>query len=399
MVRINDSLLNKMRRIRRDIHQYPELNYQEFRTASLIKRELDRLDITWSDGLAITGIRAEINGKSQHSRRQPVIALRTDMDALPLEEDTGHAYSSKNPGVMHACGHDGHVAMLLGAAELLRAGQFPGTVVLLFQPAEEAGNGAEQMIRDGALNGVDMVFGGHLDTHYPTGWVTVDEGMICSFCDAFSLRIVGRGGHASKPHEAVDCVVIAASLVTSIQQLVSRFIDPRFPGVVTVGRMISGTARNVIADQALLEGTIRSGSQEIRTVIIRGLQQMVDGLATMYGATIELEFQEHLPAVINDPLAADLARRAALSITGEAQVIEQRVPSLGGEDFAFYQQQIPGCMVRFGAQPPDREVGPAHSPQFDFDEQALGWGSAWLARVAVQALEHLSGQDSKNDNA
>ncbi len=383
----DNNLLQWMRDLRRRVHRRPELAFQEQETAALIAAELDRLGLSYQAGLAGgTGIRAELG-----SGKGPCIALRADMDALPITEETGLPFASRNKGIMHACGHDGHVAMLLGAARLLRDIELPGRVVLLFQPAEESGGGAAAMIEDKALSGVEMIFAGHLDIHYPVGHITVDSGLICSYTDPFSITIQGRGGHAARPHEAVDAAVIAAHLVMNMQTLVSRRIDPARAAVVTVGRIEAGTVHNVIAEHARLEGTVRSADTETRERILAGLKRVVHGMREMCGASIELEFFSGLPAVINDEQATKIARTAAIRVAGEERVISQGGPSLGGEDFAFYQQQIPGCLVRFGAAGPGLTGGAAHSSRFDFDEHALATGAAWLVQVGREAMDRLQG--------
>ncbi len=379
------SLQTKMVQIRRTLHRYPELAYQEIQTSRLIRQELDRLHISYRTGLAGTGIRAEI-GSGKHC-----VALRADMDALPISEETGLDYSSTHPGIMHACGHDGHVAMLLGAAALLMASKFDGRVVLLFQPAEESGNGAESMIADNCLQDVDMIFSGHIDTHYQTGQLTVDQGLICSYTDPFTLHIHGRGGHAAKPHETVDAIVAASSLVMNLQTLISRRINPTHPAVVTIGHFSAGTAHNVIAEKAILEGTIRNAHPETRELIFTELERIIRGIAEMFKVKITLEQHHGLPAVINDETAAAIARQVGNDAVGADRVLSQSVPSLGGEDFSFYQQHIPGCMIRYGAANTPQS-GTAHSSRFDFDEQVLSTGAEWLAAVATQGLHHLQAQ-------
>ncbi len=373
--------------IRRALHRVPELAYKEKQTSALIARELDTLGIPYQLGLAGgTGIRAEITGGKGHG---PVVALRADMDGLPITEETGLSFSSTRPGIMHACGHDGHVAMLLGAAALLKDMELPGNVVLLFQPAEESGNGAAAMIEDQVLSGVDMIFSGHIDTHYPVGEITVDDGLICSYTDPFTISIHGSGGHAARPHEAIDSVVVACNLVMNMQTLISRRINPSHAAVVTVGRMEAGTVHNVIAEYAVLEGTIRSAHRETRERILQGLERVIQGAADMCTAEIRLKFFDGLPAVINDMEATAIARAAAVAAVGDRRVVSQGRPSLGGEDFSFYQQQIPGCMVRFGGRREEGTVGPAHSARFDFDEELFRHGASWLAHVAHRALKSL----------
>ena len=383
----DNTLFAWMCNIRQTLHRYPELAYKEKKTSALIARELDILGIPFQQGLAGgTGIRAEIAGDNG---RGPCVALRADMDALPIAEETGLPFTSERSGLMHACGHDGHVAMLLGAAALLKDMDLPGKVVLLFQPAEETGNGAAAMVEDQVLSGVDMIFSGHIDTHYPVGRITVDEGLICSYADPFTVVIHGRGGHAARPHEAVDSVVVACNLVMNMQTLISRHINPSHAAVVTVGRLEAGTVHNVIAEHAVLEGTVRSAHPETRERIIQGFERLIQGAADMCNAEITLKFFDALPAVENDIWATSIARAAAVTVVGEQGVISQGQPSLGGEDFSFYQQQIPGCMVRFGGCREGKAVGPAHSASFDFDEELLRYGAPWLVQVAQNALEVL----------
>ncbi|XOF32419.1 MAG: M20 metallopeptidase family protein [Candidatus Electrothrix sp. YB6] len=387
MFTVDAALEQRLREIRRALHRRPELSYQEEQTAALICRELDRLGISYTSGLAGTGIRAEIGVGPG-----PCVALRADMDALPVAEETGLEFASVNPGVMHACGHDGHTTMLLGAAELLAENGLPektgGRVVLLFQPAEEAGSGAAAMIADNCLAGVDMIFGGHIDTHYPPGYLVIDQGLICSYADPFTVDICGQGGHAARPHEAVDAVVVGASFVINLQTMVARMMNPVHPGIVTVGRFAAGSVHNVIAGSAALEGTVRSTHPDTREMILSRMQGLVRGLEEMYHADITMTPRDALPAVVNDAVSCSLAGEAAHAVVGPERVTSQGFPSLGGEDFAFYQQHIPGTMIRFGAAS-DRETGPSHSGSFDFDEQVLSCGSRWLATVAVHALQHL----------
>jgi hippurate hydrolase len=381
-------MMQWMRGVRRTLHQRPELAYQEKQTAAFLERELSRLEIPYRAGVAGTGIIAEV-GVPAISDDSPCVALRADMDGIPLDEESGLPFASRNKGVMHACGHDGHMAMLLGAAALLQREKLPGRVRLLFQPAEESGNGAERMIRAGALDGVRMIFAGHVDIHYPVGRITVDPGLVCSYTDPFTISIRGRGGHAAWPHEAVDSVVVASNLIMSLQTLVSREINPVFPAVVTVGRVEAGTVHNVIAERAVIDGTVRSTHPETRRRLLDGLHRMIQGAAAMSGARIELHLLAGLPAVINDPAAAAVARQAAVEVVGEEGVISQDRPSLGGEDFAFYLNNVPGCLVRFGARLEEPGCGLAHSSRFNFNEEVFGPGAGWLARVAVLGLNHV----------
>ncbi|MEN8189790.1 MAG: M20 family metallopeptidase [Thermodesulfobacteriota bacterium] len=369
-----------MRTIRRHIHRFPELSYREEETGRYVIERLKEIGVNRVRQLAPTGIVAEFGADTG-----PLVCLRCDMDALPLQEDTGLEFSSSREGIMHACGHDGHMAMLLGAACLLRKLDLKGRVRLLFQPAEESGNGAVKMIDQGCLDEVEAIFCGHIDTHHRTGLITVDEGIICASADPFSIRVTGRGGHAARPHEAADALVAAASLVTTLQTLVSREKDPNHAAVITIGKLQAGDSHNIIAREALLEGTVRSTHAETRKQTLKGLRRIVDSLAVMYGVETELEFHHGLPAVLNSQPATSLAAKAAQAIVGRQHVISQGPSSLGSEDFSNYQHHVDGCMVRFGAEP-GNHAGPAHSNNFDFDEEVLPIGAAWYAAVAWEFL-------------
>lgn len=386
---VDQHLSEWIRSIRRTLHEYPELSYQEHRTSALVQEKLAELGIGFRNGWGGTGVIATIGSSAEYVSH---VGLRADMDGLPIQDRKSVAYASKNPGVMHACGHDGHVAMLLGAAALLAKVNFPGRISLIFQPAEEHGNGAAKLIAEGALKtGMQAIFAGHIDTHYPTGIITVDDGVICSAADPFLIRLVGSSAHASRPHEARDAIVAGAYLVTALQTLVSRETDPNQSAVVTVGRFHAGDANNVIAGEATIEGTIRSSDADVRALILKGLQRICDGIALQYGVDVSVQFHDCLPLVINSPKATMVARRAAESLIGQQQVISQGRPSLGGEDFAFYQRVIEGCLVRFGAGC-HKGFGPAHSGSFDFDEDVLSVGASWLATVALHWLEANWGQ-------
>ncbi len=378
-----------MKEIRRTLHRFPELAYQERKTAALIENELNQFGIPFTSGLAETGIVAVLGSSGSSAEDNNCVAIRADMDALPVQEETKLAFSSQINGIMHACGHDGHVAMLIGAAAILQRLSLPGKVLLIFQPAEEKGNGADKIMHSGVLDDVQLIFGGHIDTHFQTGQMTVDSGLICSHTDPFIIDIHGRGGHAARPHEATDAVVVASTLVMNIQTLISRRIDPSQAAVVTIGKLNSGTVNNAIAEYAVLEGTVRSSHAETRDRLLSCLNRFVQGAKKMYNIDIELSFLDGLSAVVNDSRASMIAQQAAVKVIGAQNVISQGPPSLGGEDFSFYQQSIPGCLVRFGAALNQQDVGPSHSSRFDFDEDVLAHGASWLAQVAVDGLLSL----------
>lgn len=382
----DEQLVEWMRQIRRTIHQYPELANEEHQTQRFICEKLAELGISFRTEGLHTGVVAAIEpGKDKPFARS--VALRADLDGLPVDEKTGLAFASEVPGRMHACGHDGHVAMLLGAAAMLQRVAIPGRVILLFQPAEESGEGALAMIRDGGFTGIQAIFAGHIDRHFKVGQIAAEPGLICAYTDKFEITVCGRGGHAARPHETIDAIVVASLLVMSIQTLVSREINPSYPTVVSVGRFSGGTAYNVIAEEAVLEGTIRATHPEIRSQIIDGLTRMVRAMDGLYNAKTTILFREGLPPVINHPVAARIARIAAKKVVGKEGVVKQRHPSLGGEDFAYFLQQVPGCLVRFGAGHPELPNIPSHSPYFDFDEGVLPIGASFLAQVAWQTLQ------------
>ena len=384
----DDRLIAWMTDIRREIHQYPELSLREFRTADFVATKLAELGISCTKGIAGTGIMAVIG---ENGSGVPAVALRADMDALPITEQTGLPFASKNAGVMHACGHDGHMAMLLGAAALLKKEpKLPGRVVLLFQPAEEDEGGAEKMIAEGVLAGVQAIFGGHIERHNALGEIAVQPGLICAFTDEFTIIIRGPGGHAAKPHESVDCIVAASFLVANIQTLVSRETNPVYPAVVTVGKINGGTASNVIADRVVLEGTIRTTDIAAREKIFTGLTRMVEAVQNLFNARTELQLTTGYPPVINDPVISETARQAALHTVGEKGVKGQPLPSLGGEDFSFFLKHVPGCFARLGAGRPDLPHANAHSSTFDFDERVLPIGAEYFARCALLFLQQAS---------
>lgn len=370
-------LVTWMREIRRSIHQNPELSFEEFITAEYVAVKLQEIGVHSLQRVAGTGIVAEIGNADVF----PVVGLRADMDALPIKETTELPYASQNTGIMHACGHDGHVAMLLGAASLLMKMDLPGRVRLLFQPAEEKGNGAKRMIDSGAVADLSAIFAGHIDTHYETGVITVDEGIICAYADPFVIQLTGNSGHAARPHECNDTIVAAAGLITTLQSIVSREVDPNHGAVLTVGKVLAGETHNVIAGEAIIEGSLRSTHPEARKRLLAGLVRMVESSANTYGVKADLQFPEALPAVMNDDAGVEVARNAALAVSAAEQVSSQGPSSLGGEDFAFYLQKVSGCLVRFGAKC-SSQTGSAHSPTFDFDEAVLSIGAAWYAQVA-----------------
>lgn len=381
---LSDELYSRLVVLRRWFHQHPELAFEEADTAQRIIKELERLKINYDYAGVGHAVIGHIEGLDS---ARPVIGLRAEMDALPGDETTGVAYASVNPGKMHACGHGAHMAMLIGAAELLCNDSPPGPVRLVFQPAEERGGGARTAIADGALQNVAAIFAGHVTHEYHTGQVMVRDGVVTAQSDRFSIHIRGRGGHGARPHEAVDAVVISGFLIIALQTLVSRETNPFHPTVVTIGKIHAGSAPNVIAEEAILEGSIRTSNPEVRQHILHGIERMISAAAELHNAKITVEFSAGYPPVINDPTGAAIAREAASRVVGADNVVGSEYPSMGSEDFSFFLEHVPGAFVRFGAREESWEPVPLHSPAFDIDEKALAVG----ARVYDQVVRTAHG--------
>ncbi|MFQ6607010.1 MAG: M20 family metallopeptidase [Fidelibacterota bacterium] len=367
---------------RRLLHQQPELGFLERETAGLITRRLEDLGLEVTTGLGKTGVSGLLLGGSDG----PCIALRADMDGLPIQETGDLSFRSQNDGVMHACGHDGHMAMLLGAAQVLssRREQLQGSVKFIFQPAEEGGAGARFMIEEGVLEHprVDEIYGIHLWNYQPYGTVGVKEGAILAAADEFTILVKGRGGHGALPHTAVDAVVVAAQLVTALQTIPSRNINPLESSVVTVGKITGGDNFNIIADKVALYGTVRSYKEENRQTIMRRMKEITNGIAATFGAEIELVYKEGYPLTVNHADSVAKVQAVARKIVGDG--VQFPYLSMGGEDFSFYLQEIPGCFFFVGSAPPNREplTVPHHCSYFDIDERALLVGcSIWVELV------------------
>ncbi|RME26070.1 MAG: amidohydrolase [Deltaproteobacteria bacterium] len=385
---VDPALFDRLVAFRRDLHRHPELSWQEHRTAERIEAHLVDLGLQ-PRRLAGTAVVVDLPGESGLDPALPRVALRADTDALPVHEATGLPFASANPGVMHACGHDGHSSMLIGAAELLHRTPASLPVRLIWQPAEEKGAGAPALIEAGVLQGVGMIFGGHVDRRYPPGILVVTEGAVNASTDTFSIEIRGREGHGARPHEALDAVVVGSLLVTALQTIVSREVDPAQASVVTVGSFHAGSAPNIIAGRAVLEGTVRAQHDAVRQRLVGSLRRVVGAIGQLHGARIEFTHTPGTPALINRPEPTALARQAAIDTVGEDRVDTLHTANMGGEDFAFYLQHVPGCYIRFGARVPGREGFPAHSGEFDFHEDALATGAGWFYAVAHRAARAL----------
>lgn len=366
-------------KFRRHLHRNPELSGKETATTAWVGKQLEAAGIPHQFGPENRGIITDILPGTQG--KLPVVALRADMDALPILEENQVEYGSTNTGVMHACGHDAHTAMLLGAMTALQKAPPHVACRGIFQPSEEIGHGARDMMDHGALNGVDAVIALHVDPNIYCGQIVVAAGPQTAFCQDFEITIRGKGGHAARPHQTIDPVAVAAQLVTLIYQALPRQTDARDPLVVTIGQMQAGHATNVIPDTAKLRGTVRTFSAEVSANARETILRLCKGTALAFGATIDGTFDAILPGVINDTAVTALCHRAAIGIVGEKQVITESRPSMGAEDFADYLTKVPGCMMRLGVRKKRKKITPLHTPTFDIDEDALLIGARLFTRV------------------
>ncbi len=376
--------------LRRWLHRHPELSFNEAETAARVVAELGHLGIP----CAYPGPGNGVIGRITTDPALPTIALRAELDALPGRDLTRPVYRSVYPDRMHACGHDAHMTIILGAAASLVRRPPEGNVVLIFQPAEERGGGSRVMIEAGALEGVRAIFAGHVTHEWPTGKIMIRNGAMTAQSDRFHVTIKGKGGHGARPHEAIDAVVIAALLITTLQTLVSRQTNPVHPSVITVGRIAAGTAANVIAESAELEGSIRTTFPDTRDHIHTGIRRMADAMGELHDAEIRLELTEGYPPVINTPEEVGLVRQSVRERYGPDALTTAPHPSMGSEDFSYYLQHVPGAFFRLGARRPDWEPMPLHSPRFDIDEAVLAVGAEFFDALARRALRHYAAASS-----
>ncbi len=385
------ALHEQIRTWRRTIHRYPELTFDEHRTASLVASVLGGLGIETETEVAKTGVVGHLRGGDG-----PLVGLRADMDALPILEANGTEFDSTRPGVMHACGHDAHTAILLGAATILKSladeGRLPGSIRLLFQPSEEAQDtegksGGMRMVEEGALAGVDAVFALHVDSHHDVGYVATRPGPMLAAADMFELILRGSGGHAARPQSTVDPIALAGLVITAIQQVVSRRLDPLDPGVITIGVIQGGTADNIIPDEVKMRGTIRSFSAEGRTLLHEELRKVCN-IVEPLGGKAELTIHYGYPATVNSPEATDVMLAATRGLLGEERVREADM-IMGAEDFSFMAQAAPGSFLRLGVHDPawGDSYYPVHRADFRLHEDALPIGAAALAAAAVEWME------------
>lgn len=382
---INETILNDYDAVvswRRYMHQYPELSFREEKTALYIQEKLLSFGLEVKTNVGGHGLIGILQGRQAGQ----TIALRADFDALPIHDEKAVSYKSKTPGVMHACGHDGHTAALLGTAKVLSRfrDKIKGKVIFIFQPAEETPpGGARNMIENGVLDEVDYVFGAHLDSQNPLGTISVGEGFQMAAVDKFSIHIQGKGGHGARPQDSIDSVVIGSEIVHALQKIVSRGVNPLKSAVVTVGVFQSGSAFNVIADKALLEGTVRTFDRDIRWNVERQFRTILDGITSAFGATYFLEYLNGYPALYNHPAETKIVKNLLSEEFSTDNIIAME-PSMGAEDFSFYLLEKPGTYFKVGSQTGPETSYPHHHPKFDFDEKAL----LNLERAFIKIVSH-----------
>ena len=371
---------------RRDIHQHPELLYDVHRTAAFVAERLREFGCDEvATGLGRTGVVGVIKGRKPAGKGDlKVIGLRADMDALPIVEATDLPYASKNPGLMHACGHDGHTAMLLGAARYLaETRNFAGDAVVIFQPAEEGGAGAAAMIKDGLMDrfGIEQVYGMHNGPGLPVGSFAIRTGPLMAATDAIEIRIEGLGGHAARPHKCIDSVLVGAQLITGLQSIVSRTIDPLDSAVLSICEFHAGNARNVIPQTAELRGTVRTLTAEVRGLVEKRVREVVAGVAQMTGAKIDLVYERGYPVTVNHASQTDIATKVAKEIAGDGNVHEMP-PMMGAEDFSYMLEARPGAFIFCG----NGNSAGLHHPAYNFDDEAIVFGTSYWVKLVENTL-------------
>ncbi len=366
---------------RRQFHQRPELGFREQLTAAFVTGKLSEMGIKHQTGIAKTGIVATVDSLYPG----PVLAIRADMDALPIQEENDVSYRSQHDGIMHACGHDGHTAIALGTAYYLsqHRHEFKGTVKFLFQPAEESPGGAKPMIEEGVLKNPDVeaIIGLHLWNNLPLGTVGVRSGPLMAAVECFRANIFGKGGHGAMPHQTVDSVVVSAQIVSALQSIVARNVDPLDAAVVTVGELHAGTALNIIADTARMSGTVRYFNPDLEGYFGQRIEEIIAGVCQTYGAKYDLDYWRLYPPVINDASMADLVRSVALEVVETPVGLVPNCQTMGGEDMSFFLEEVPGCYFFLGSANVAKGLAyPHHHPRFDFDETALAMGVEMFVR-------------------
>jgi amidohydrolase len=384
---IAEKLAPRLIEIRRHIHAHPELSGQEYQTAAYVAGVLSSCGLHVQEAVGKTGVVGELKGQGIDER---LLAIRTDMDALPIVERTSLDYASRLPGIMHACGHDVHTTVGLGTAMILSqlGDALPGDVRFLFQPAEEIAQGAGWMVADGAMDNVSAIMSIHVFPSIAAGSVGIRYGALTAAADDLEIIIKGESGHGARPHEAVDAIWIAAQAIASLQQAISRTQNPLRPVVLTIGKIEGGRAPNVIADHVRLLGTVRSLHPETHASLPQWIEQIVCNICKTYGATCEVNYRRGVPSVQNDSALTQLVETAAKEAWGSDRVQILLEPSLGSEDFSMYLEHAPGTMFRLGVGYPDRKNYPLHHPQFEVDESAIITGVVTLAYAVCKYWQH-----------
>jgi len=386
-----DELVPDMVALRRDLHEHPELAFEEVRTSGIVAKRLQALGLEVQTGVAKTGVVGLLRGSASKSGAK-TIAIRADMDALPIYELNDIDYRSTVDGKMHACGHDGHTSIALAVADILskRKAELTGNVKFIFQPAEEVIGGAKPMVKEGAMEGVDGVIGLHRMSYYPVGRVGVRAGTVFASADGFTMTVKGKGGHGAMPETAVDPIVIAAYIITALQTLITRETSPFSPAVITIGQVHAGTAFNIIPETAELRGTMRAYSKEHREKLLRRIQEVADGVARAMGATCETEFAESdCPPCTNDEKMTEVVQKAATEAVGADKVDNgEEVRTTGSDDMGYFLNAVPGCYFIVGAKNENKGASyPHHHPRFNVDEDALPIGVEVLTRAALEFLK------------
>ncbi len=374
--------------LRREIHRDPELAFREERTANRLNDALAPVRPKELHRVAGTGVVARIAGRDA---RAPVVAIRGDIDALPIHENTNLEYSSRNAGVMHACGHDVHATWAVAAAHLLSERPAAGDVLIVLQPAEETGKGARAVMDSGALDGVSAIFGAHVDRRFPVGTVVAEAGPLAASADTFQIELLGSGAHAARPHEAADPIVGAGALIGALQTIVSRRLDPSRAAVVTVGTINAGSASNIIPDRAMMTGTLRATDPDTRRLLHDELRRIADAVASAHRLQAQVTVELGPPPIVNPIEAASWARSAAIAVVGAESVVPLGFVNLAAEDFAYYMERMPGCFLRVGACEAGGEAIPAHTPRFYAADDSIFVGGAVLAEAARVASAALGG--------
>jgi amidohydrolase len=382
-----DALRARLTELRRSIHREPELAFEERRTADKLERALKDVGVTDVRRVAGTAVIGRITGTE---RGAPVTAVRGDIDALPIQEDTGLPFASTTPGVMHACGHDVHATWAVGAAALLAERPARGDTIIVLQPAEEIGRGASAVIESGALEGARAIFGAHVDRRFELGQVVCDAGPLAASADAFEIELIGQGAHAARPHEARDPIVAAAAIVTAIQTIVARRLNPATPGVVTVGSIAAGKAPNVIPDRATMSGTIRATEPASRRIMVDELRRLAESIGESYGVKASVTLSDGTPPLVNPDAAAGWGREAVTNALGVTALVPLGFLNMAAEDFAYYLEKMPGCFLRIGAREPGGKPIAAHSAKFFPAEESIFVGAAVLAECARVASARLT---------